>query len=62
MLYQCSEYFSHTFIEQSLLPKLYLILRNKTVQPEYVTEIMVKLISRDCNPVLINTYMSKISN
>ncbi len=62
MIFKCSDYFSPIFIDQVLLPKLYLCMRNKTVNYELVTEIMVKLISRDTNPLLINTYMSKISS
>lgn len=57
----CYECFSGDFLEQTLLPRLYLCLRSKTANCEVVVEGLVKLISRDSNSALINTYASKIN-
>jgi len=57
----CYECFSGDFIEQTLLPRLYMCLRSKTASYEVVVEGVVKLISRDSNPALINAYASKIN-
>ena len=48
-------------MEQTLLPTLYSCLRSKTCCLETVIETIVTVLSRDCNPSVINSYASKIS-
>jgi hypothetical protein len=62
MVGNCADYFSPVFLEHTLLPKLYACLRGKAPSCELLTETVVKLASRDCNPLLINAYVSKVSN
>ena len=44
-----------------LLPRLYGCLRGKVAGVEVVVELVVMLLSREGNPVLTNSYFSRVS-
>ena len=48
-------------VDARLLPFLYGCLRGKTCCADVVVETIVMMLSRDCNPNIINAYTSKVS-
>ena len=60
-LIDCVEYIPQEFIEKELAPKIYLSLKTKISNTNLFLKLFVILITKDNNPNLLNTYISKVN-